>query len=350
MQFPSAKSPVAATRGFTLVELLVVIAIIGILVALLLPAIQAAREAARRIQCTNNMKQLGLAILNYESAMKQLPLAFTPNWAGNNQKNVNGVKCGTDNVGPCNGFQPTKTLCDNQLKSHFLLTFLLPYIEQQALYDQIDINKNWYEFTVNPSTGKSNRNTVSVDVPDFICPSTDARPNTYTTDYYTMVDIIDTQYCSTIEGTGLVKTKRSAETLPGMLGDTPTKLSKVTDGTSKTFLLFESAGRPNHYEKGGAFKNLMWEENTNMKQPGQGNPTGYQWADDEVYGVFGNSPTCGLSTVMNCDNYQGQYSFHPGGAVQLYGDGSADLLSEDVDMDTFISLFTKAAGDIPGTK
>src|SRR3954452_9320929 len=67
-------------RGFTLVELLVVIAIIGILVALLLPAIQAAREAARRTQCVNKEKQLGLAFLNYESAKKQLPLAYTPNY------------------------------------------------------------------------------------------------------------------------------------------------------------------------------------------------------------------------------------------------------------------------------
>jgi prepilin-type N-terminal cleavage/methylation domain-containing protein len=66
-------------RGLTLVELLVVIAIIGILVALLLPAIQAAREAARRSQCVNKMKQLGLAVLNYESSRKLLPPANTPN-------------------------------------------------------------------------------------------------------------------------------------------------------------------------------------------------------------------------------------------------------------------------------
>src|SRR5919198_6770398 len=86
------KSRRFCSRGFTLVELLVVIAIIGILVALLLPAIQAAREAARRSQCVNRMKQLSLAVLNYESSKKYLPYANTPN--------VNGVVL---KVGACNG-------------------------------------------------------------------------------------------------------------------------------------------------------------------------------------------------------------------------------------------------------
>src|SRR3954470_21835385 len=104
--------------GFTLVELLVVIAIIGILVALLLPAIQAAREAARRTQCTNKMKQIGLAILNYESAKKLLPLAYTPNFTG------------AQTYGPCNGSAaPTTTTTNptNGLHDHFVLTFILPY-------------------------------------------------------------------------------------------------------------------------------------------------------------------------------------------------------------------------------
>jgi prepilin-type N-terminal cleavage/methylation domain-containing protein len=338
MQFPSAKSSVAPSRGFTLVELLVVIAIIGILVALLLPAIQAAREAARRIQCTNNMKQLGLAVLNYESAKKELPLAYTPNYSKDQRK------------GPCGGFSTFQNAPNNK-KNHFILTFLLPYIEQQALYDQIDLDKNWYEFGVNPSTGKSNRATVSVDVPDFLCPSTEARPNTFTTDYYTMIDIADQEYCTNVEATGLTKTKRSAEQLLGMLADTPTKLSKVTDGTSKTFLLFESAGRPINFLAGFKPNGNMYDlDPTKSKPPGTGQPTGYQWADDDVYALFGNGLTCGISTVMNCDNWQGQYSFHPGGAVQLYGDGSCDFLREDIEMDTFISLFTRAADDIPGAK
>src|SRR6476469_3519878 len=113
-------------RGFTLVELLVVIAIIGILVALLLPAIQAAREAARRTQCVNKQKQIGLAILNYESARKVLPMAYTPNYSGPQLK------------GPCSGTNPPGTSFNNPangLKDHFIITFLLPYLEQQALYD-----------------------------------------------------------------------------------------------------------------------------------------------------------------------------------------------------------------------
>src|SRR3954465_12615559 len=110
-------------RGFTLVELLVVIAIIGILVALLLPAIQAAREAARRVQCTNKLKQIGLAFLNYESAKKQLPLAYTPNFTGNIGK------------GPCPGVAAAGSgNPPNGKPHHFVLTFILPYLEEQALY------------------------------------------------------------------------------------------------------------------------------------------------------------------------------------------------------------------------
>src|SRR4051812_5661351 len=119
-------------RGFTLVELLVVIAIIGILVALLLPAIQAAREAARRTQCVNKEKQLGLAILNYESAKKQLPLAYTPNYS------ISPGAVPWAGVCPSISQAGQALPADNGLPRHFVLTFILPYLEYQALYDQID--------------------------------------------------------------------------------------------------------------------------------------------------------------------------------------------------------------------
>ena len=331
-------------HGFTLVELLVVIAIIGILVALLLPAIQAAREAARRIQCTNNMKQLGLAILNFESAKRELPLAYTPNYLYPTTPPKIGACPGT------NGLRPAS----NNKQDHFLLTFILPYLEQQALYDKIDQKRDWFDNTLNTSTGTNNRDAVKVDVPDFLCPSAENRPNTYTTDYYTIVDIQESGYCTTIEGTGLTKTKRSVDLLIGMLQDSPTSVRKVTDGLSKTFMLFESAGRPMNFLSGGIFNGMMWEPHINpgLRQPGVGSPTDYQWADDGVYSVWGNSsnPNCGLSTVMNCDNYQGLYSFHPGGSVQLFGDGSADLINEDIELDTFVSLFTRAGDDIAGSR
>jgi prepilin-type N-terminal cleavage/methylation domain-containing protein len=338
------KSRLSRAAGFTLVELLVVIAIIGILVALLLPAIQAAREAARRVQCTNNMKQLGLAILNFESAKRQLPPAYTPNYKGPHF------------YGTCKGASPpstSTTVASNNKKSHFLLTFILPYMEQQALYDRIDLDQDWFSTTTSPTKGTINREVTAVDIPDFLCPSAENRPNTYTTDYYTIVDVNESGYCSRVEALGLARTRRSVDQLEGMLTDSSTSLRKVTDGLSKTFMLFESAGRPNMYRAGGQHVGYMWDASPigNLRaMPGEATSTkksDYQWADDAVYAVFGNGVNCNITNVMNCDNYQGLFSFHPGGTVQLYGDGSAGLLSEDIDLDTFISLLTRAADDIP---
>src|SRR3954464_4988093 len=114
-----------AASGFTLVELLVVIAIIGILVALLLPAIQAAREAARRAQCQNHMKNIALAVLNYESAKKHYPKGF---------------------VSPGPG----------AIESWAWSTFILPYLEEQAIFDQMRPSETYIAPVLATRTGKRN--------------------------------------------------------------------------------------------------------------------------------------------------------------------------------------------------
>lgn len=340
------------TRGFTLVELLVVIAIIGILVALLLPAIQAAREAARRSQCVNKMKQLSLAVMNYESSRKVLPYANTPNLT---------VALKT---GPCPGTAGA-TVGSNGLHHHTVFSYILPYIEEQAVYDQIDFKYDWFDNTNTTSKGFKNLAVVSKDMDEFLCPSVEAKPATFTTDYNVISRIDQDTYCAQVDGTA--RTKRNVDKLLGMLTDTQNSIRKVSDGMSHTIMFVESAGRPNHYTAGKNLKNLMWEENPALKQPGTGGLTDYQWADggiqadgsDGLYIVWDRTtnptamPTdiatrCPMSTVMNCDNYKSVYSFHSGGSNVSFGDGSVQFVKEDVDADTFVSLVTRAAGDSPG--
>ena len=146
--------------GFTLVELLVVIAIIGILIALLLPAVQAAREAARRSQCTNNLKQLGLALHNYHDSFSQFP--------------PSGLDYGWANSSSYEQDTPNKTI-----KNHNGLLLMLPFIEQQALHDQFDFNQASGHYT-NGTSGASlagdavasgNAALVGTRVNAFLCPS-----------------------------------------------------------------------------------------------------------------------------------------------------------------------------------
>jgi len=126
--------------GFTLVELLVVIAIIGILVALLLPAVQAAREAARRIECGNNLKQIGLALHHYHQALETLP--------------------------------PGGIILPDDTRRGSMHVRLLPYIEQQVIYDQIDFSRNIYSQTTADGT-----RFAAVKLATYVCPSDQQGPN-----------------------------------------------------------------------------------------------------------------------------------------------------------------------------
>jgi len=281
------------SAGFTLVELLVVITIIGILIALLLPAVQAAREAARRMQCTNNLKQIGLAIHNYESTFGEYPPAYTTS--------------------------PTK---------HNLITFLLPYLEQQAVYDKIDLREHWNSTNVGTGFETSNSESTKVDIATLVCPSA-PRGRKYVSDY-----AANTFFCcdgssvrQDLLSSGAISDRSSWKSIlqPEAVG-----VSDVRDGLSNSFLLFEDAGRPKRYDDG--------------KPTGATNVSGAEWAS--VHAYYHIHIKCNGTSVMNCTNENETYSFHPGGCMHLYGDGSVHFISQTIDIETYTSLFTRDAGDI----
>jgi prepilin-type processing-associated H-X9-DG protein len=208
----------------------------------------------------------------------------------------------------------------NGMARHFVLSFILPYMERQALHDKINFKLDYDSAANSPATQQ--------DIAEYVCPSADSRDKKFATDYTALVDIHDANYCKYIEAAGLAPRKRPVHTLAGMLRDIPVKLANVRDGQSQTFLFFEAAGKPFHYLHG-------------VLKPDDVVPAEeYRWASNKAYDIWGSGPgnaDCGITTVMNCDNTRDVYSFHPGGAIFAFGDGSADFVSEDVEIDTFIS-------------
>ncbi|MCA9186279.1 MAG: DUF1559 domain-containing protein, partial [Planctomycetales bacterium] len=297
------------------VELLVVIAIIGLLIALLLPSVNAAREAARRIQCINNMKQIGLAILNYESAQGEFPLAYTPAWQG--------VARGIYAAGAP---APAK---------HNVHNFLLAYYDEQAAGDALDLTKHW--------NAKDNRTATQVDIPLLLCPSAPMRQSRWVSDYAACVAItVDehnflANHARVIDPRGTpqeLASDFSPKPLRNIIFDDRTTTPMVKDGLSKSFMMFEDAGRPAHFKRGVPQEHDI--------------PNGFRWADDRAYFVVGarQNDDCGITTRINCTNYDEIYSFHANGAVFLYGDGSVHFHEETIDINVFVSLFTRAAGDL----
>ena len=220
-------APRHVPSGFTLVELLVAIAIIGILVALLLPAVQAARESARRAECTNHMKNLGLAIQNFVSANQRFPPAST----------------GKNNFAGTPLSKPR----------YSCITYILPYFEQSSVYQSIDLRYHWND-TANVKHSKQNLGGV------LICPSAPGgRESDHVSDYApcTHVDRTNADGLGSIIGSGLPISDRGPKGSPRWLGvlqrdeevgtNTIVRPAQILDGLSHTFLLFEDGGRPLRY-------------------------------------------------------------------------------------------------------
>ncbi len=336
---------VGSSTGFTLVELLVVIAIIGILVALLLPAIQAAREAARRAQCQSNMKQLGLATLNYESSYKKLPPS----------KYV-----GLDMSG---GGRPTQVL-------HSTMQYVLSFMEETAVADQWDMSKTWND--EEPSQATDNFRLSQTRIPVLRCPSApDERSTTDSAGVSSLnTGATDYRVCDEINrgsGRALDLLIKAIQVKPRFLPWPPdtgssddlkkhyvsllynhvdsansktdfSRLKDCTDGTSQTFMWFETGGAPRRYVKGSLQTSVRGGD---IEIQG-----GDSWANYEnFYHVHGDTTECPTG-LLNCTNSEEIYSFHSGGAYFVMGDGAIKFVVDSVDPEVFVSLFTRNGNDI----
>jgi prepilin-type N-terminal cleavage/methylation domain-containing protein len=332
----------SSSTGFTLVELLVVIAIIGILVALLLPAIQAAREAARRSQCQNHLKQLGLATLNYESTKKELPPGH---W--DERQTVSS---------PGGGFPKVVQ------RQHSTITYILSYLEEAQLADQWDFDQPWYH--ADAKRPMDNWRLSLTPIASINCPTAPAvrersvrntalpapqNSNTLwlgATDY-TICEQINTGGEALIQLTNQKLIRPRPNSVGGYfsvlcphtdqsLAGNATELSRptlkdTTDGLSQTFMWFETGGRPLYYREG--------EPNTSPANT-QG---GFSWSQFENWHDV--HERCGTG-LMNCTNHEEIYSFHVGGCYYGMGDGAVRFVEDSVDPDVFVSLFTRDSQDI----
>jgi prepilin-type N-terminal cleavage/methylation domain-containing protein/prepilin-type processing-associated H-X9-DG protein len=306
----------SSRRGFTLIELLVVIAIIAILIGLLLPAVQKVREAAARMSCQNNLKQLGLAFHTFHSTK-----GFFPPGA------LRSPASGT--VGP---FYQKFGVTTNGVR-HSFAVFILPYMEQENVAKLYSINSDW--------ASAANQQARETSIKLFLCPSAPSGPRfnqktvsgvvikAAATDYAP-----NNAYGAELEGLGLVDVTVDRRGILQVNG--AWSIPEIIDGTSQTIMLSECAGRPDEYRAG--------------KLAIPNGQTDGGWADhDNEYIVHGYSAD-GLDSPgpchTNCTNNNEVYAFHTGGANHLFADGSVKFISASMDIRQFVKLVTRNGQDI----
>ncbi len=273
--------------GFTLIELLVIIAIIAILTALLLPAVQQAREAARRSSCKNNLKQIGLAIHNYHDTDNLLPMAT--HWRG---------------------------------KFYSAFTAILPHMEQNPLFDRYDPNVAY----------RNNGNVIGQKVEAYLCPTMNfprAVPNAACGEFMAPA--------SYAVNTGSLSAWGPVHNGPIIGHDKgKTRLRDITDGTSNTMMVGElNYGLKNYRFSSGPCRGQF---RGGVPAWGIGYP-GFSMAT--TVGVYNSD-----RLITRFNEYQTFRSDHPGGAHFCFVDGSVRFIGENIDANLLDALATRAGGEV----
>jgi prepilin-type N-terminal cleavage/methylation domain-containing protein len=347
-------------RAFTLVELLVVIAIIAVLIGLLLPAVQSARESARRTQCMNNMRQIGLAFQVCHDTLKYFPAAMFSAQAASMTPRPKGNPAG---------------------KEHSWRIQVMPFLEEKKAAETYDWKKDWFDMTsntkppnppkpVSPDLGvraDCNLAVATQQVAAYRCPSAPARgtitqiPASSDSDSARRaISVLRaplgfTDYeCMTGVKSGVLPAPDPYPTDAAGAGflvkDAVTQQRQIIDGMSKTMLIVECAARPLTYRMGRP-----------RLVPATGAPwifdQGVGWADSlgpfkldsidtskaAATNMKGAAPGAGVA--MNATNEGECYSFHNGSMVAVFGDTSTRVITEGVDLRTFCAMITRAGGE-----
>jgi prepilin-type N-terminal cleavage/methylation domain-containing protein len=328
-------------RGFTLIELLVVIAIIAILIGLLLPAVQKVREAASRLRCSNNLKQITLAFHNHESSLGYFPPGYEQR----------------------QGIDPSLLAAAFRWRWSSFAN-LTPYLEQTAVFNACDLDNSLYQNNGSITNSKGNQLAATTVVPIFLCPSdplSGSKPDPL---------FAPTNYAVTV-GSGRNGGSRSATNAAIAPPDgifyngSKTRIAEIIDGTSNTAMLSESLIGPNT----GAVTALpidlavrerlyAWTQGAGAMPNNCGSPVEYRsdrntrWVDGDAYETLydhGNTPnSSNVDCISTSANWKTARSKHTGGVNIGRADGSIRFVANGIDATTWGSLGSRSGGEVLG--